>query len=120
MNKIVLGVADFPPLNAYVPQPHEIERRRRIHISVATYAYEIADKPIMSDAEWDVLAARIDRRMGTAHPIMDEFFRYEFSPMTGMWIHKHPELDGIERLFSRYWSLMGEHFEDLRRRGKLN
>jgi len=111
MPGIVMRVEDFPPLGAYVPLPHEIERRRRIQISVATYAYEIADRPLMTDAEWDVLAAKIDRRMGTAHPLVDEFFAREFSPMTGMWIHNHPELAGIERLFNRYWSLMRNHFE---------
>lgn len=82
----------------------EREIRRRILLTVATYAYEIADKPIMSDASWDLLAQRIDKTLGTCHPIIDEFFATDFSPMTGMWIHHHPELPKVKKMFEKYYT----------------
>lgn len=87
-----------PPWGA----PVEREVRRRIRCAVATYAYEIADNPIMTDAEWDRLAQEINPKLGTCHPLLDEFFVVHFSPMTGMWIHQHPELDGIRTIYERF------------------
>lgn len=80
----------------------EIETHRRIRLCVATYAYEIADDPIMPDHVWDMIAQQINPKLGTCHPLVDEFFAAEFSPMTGMWIHNHPELEGIKRLYEKY------------------
>lgn len=111
MSGKVLSVKDFPPLPRYNPSPLEIEVRRRIRVSVGAYAYEIANKPIMPDAEWDILTAKIDRFVGTCHPLLDEFFVTQFSPMTGMWIHNHPELSGIEKIFKRYYAATRSHFE---------
>lgn len=85
-------------------RPVEQEIRRRILLTVATYAYEIADKPIMSDRSWDMLAQRVNPKMGTCHPDLDEFFAAEFSPMTGMWIHHHPELAKIKKMFEKYYT----------------
>lgn len=79
--------------------PIEIERRRRIRIAIATFAYEVLDRPVMSDAEWDQLAQSIDPAVGTGHFELDEFFVARFSPMTGMWIHDHPELDKVRSLY---------------------
>lgn len=80
----------------------EQEVRRRIKVSVAAYAYEIANRSIMSDDEWDLLAQTINPRLGTCHPVVDEFFAAQFSPMTGMWIHDHPELEKIAQIYRRY------------------
>ncbi len=82
----------------------EIETHRRIRLSVATYAYEIADNPIWPDSQWDVVAQQINPKLGTCHPIIDEFFAAEFSPMTGMWIHKHPELAGIKKIYEQHYA----------------
>lgn len=84
--------------------PIEVETRRRIRLSIATYAYEVLDKPVMSDAEWDKLAQSIQPRVGTCHPLLDEFFVVHFSPMTGMWIHDHPELDRIKALHQTHYA----------------
>lgn len=84
--------------------PIELEVRRRIRLSIAAYAYEVLDRPIMSDNEFDKLAQSIDRRRGTCHPIMDEFFITQFSPMTGMWIHNHPELARIKSLYQLHYA----------------
>lgn len=90
--------------------PVELEVRRRIQLSVAAYAYEIEDSPIMSDQLFDWFAGRICKRMGTCHPILDEFFLVHFSPMTGMWIHQHPDLNGIRRIYERSAGHMREYF----------
>ena len=111
MSKLVITAEDFPVVVNTWGSPLEQEVRRRITLSVATYAYEIADKPIMTDASWDWLASRIDRSVGTCHPLLDEFFATEFSPMTGMWIHNHPELEGVERTFRRYYNALRDYYE---------
>lgn len=79
--------------------PVERERRNRIRISVAAYAYEFEDNPIMDDAEFDDLSNAINPGRSTGHPVLDRFFDREFNPCTGQWIHSHPELDGIKRLY---------------------
>lgn len=79
--------------------PIEVERWKRIKLAVAAYAYEFHDDPIMSDKRFDKIAEGIVRGMETGHPVMDRFFSTVFSPMTGMWIHQHPELAGIERIY---------------------
>lgn len=82
--------------------PIEQEVRRRISVSVAAYAYEVKDNPFMTDRQYDHLAELVNPRRGTCHPLLDEFFATKFSPMTGMWIHEHPEIAGIERIYARY------------------
>lgn len=82
----------------------EVETRRRIRLSVAAYAYEMLSREIMSDAEFDKLAQSIRPRMGTCHPLIDEFFVTQFSPMTGMWIHHHPELAKIKALYGTHYA----------------
>lgn len=99
--------------------PIEREVYRRITLSVAAYGYEIADKPIMHDMTFDWLAGQISPKMGTCHPVIDEFFNHRFSPMTGMWIHEHPELAGIERTFTRYYATLQDHFETPQIKAKL-
>jgi hypothetical protein len=99
--------------------PIEVETRNRITIAIAAYAYEIVDTPIMGDRTFDIIAQSIQPRVGTCHPLVDEFFATQFSPMTGMWIHHHPELPKIKQLYERYYSgVIREHFEGLRKRGK--
>lgn len=83
--------------------PVEVEVRFRIKVAIAAYAYEIADAPIMTDFEFDRLAQSIHPKIGTCHPLIDEFFATQFSPMTGMWIHHHPELPRIKALYEKYY-----------------
>lgn len=81
--------------------PVEIERWKRIKLSVAAYAYEIMDDPIMSDRRFDKLAEGIVRGVDTGNPVLDRFFDTVFSPMTGMWIREHPDLEGIRLIYER-------------------
>jgi hypothetical protein len=76
----------------------EIERRNRIKLSIAAYSYEFENVSIMSDGDFDSLSKKINSNVLTGHEL-DRFFKEEFMPDTGMWIHNHPCLDGIKRLY---------------------
>lgn len=84
--------------------PSEIERRKRIMLSVAAYAYEVKSDPIMSDAQFDRLAYDIDPEVDTHDWELDDFFRYDFQPYTGAWVHKHPNIAGLARIYDTIWS----------------
>ena len=88
--------------------PVEIERRSRILLCIAAYAYEYQSVSLVSDEEFDAAAQAINPSMDTGNPIMDEFFRTEFSPSTGMWIRKHPDLDGIVNRYHMLMKAVGE------------
>lgn len=83
---------------------HEIERRNRIKLSIAAYAYEILNEPIISDDEFDQLAEQIRPKMSTGHGRIDAFFRNHFDPFTGIWIHSHPDLEGVKRTYERHYA----------------
>ncbi len=89
----------------------EIEIRRRIRVAVWAYAYEIdaanMDKPddertpVASDADYDRECLLVRPEMDTGNVVLDKFFREEFDPSTGLWVHKHPDKPGLERLAAR-------------------
>lgn len=90
----------------------EIERRDRIKLSMAAYVYEFHAQSIMSDGDFDSLALKIRPELSTIEEYhtdeqvkrysrLDTFFREEFSPYTGQWIHKHPEIDRLHLLFEK-------------------
>lgn len=81
----------------------ERERHRRIRMSVAAYAYEFMDSPIISDHEFDSECRKINPSIDTGRPDLDHFFRTEFDACTGQWIHHHPELDKVKQLYERYY-----------------
>jgi len=76
-----------------------VETRNRIRVAVAAYTYEIESRPIMTDADFDELAGRIEPNVTTGKVRLDRFFRDEFSPHTGQWVHKHPDPKGLKRIF---------------------
>jgi len=78
------------------------ERRNRIRLSVAAYAYEIASLPTMTDEKFDNLARKIQPSIRTGFELLDDFFAREFTAHSGMWIHKHPELQKIASIYKRY------------------
>ena len=86
--------------------PKEVETRRRIIVSVWAYAYEFCANSIVPDhifdAECYMLAAGL--RIDTDRLDLDYWFRGSFDPSTGMWIHKHPELDKISKLYERQFT----------------
>jgi NAD-dependent DNA ligase len=79
------------------------EIRNRIKLSVAAYAYEMEDDSIMSDADFDSLCREIKVNESTGNEKMDNFFKTEFNPSTGQWIHQHPELDKIKIIYNKYY-----------------
>ena len=76
----------------------EVERRRRIVLSLAAAAYEFDGRSLMSDADFDALAAQSDKMILTGR--FDDFWQREFDPSTGQWIHDHPDLAGVRKLAS--------------------
>lgn len=93
-----------------------VERSRRIRLAVAAYAYEFENVSIISDSDFDALAKKINPEQTTIdehtrvypnlverYTVLDNFFKTEFSPDTGQWIHKHPELDRVARIYERFW-----------------
>ena len=79
------------------------EIRRRIKLSVAAYAYEVHDDSVMSDGEFDQQSLLVDTSVSTGNRKLDNFFKKNFDPSTGSWIHKHPEIDKIAELYRRYY-----------------
>ncbi|MAK38188.1 MAG: hypothetical protein CMC15_18660 [Flavobacteriaceae bacterium] len=79
----------------------EIERRRRIQVSLWAYAYEIENNPIVSDQVFDEQCSKIDLSIMTGHSILDKWFIENFTPYTGQWIYKHPELNLLKQLYER-------------------
>ena len=79
------------------------EIRNRIKISVAAYAYEYLDAPIMSDGDFDALSQLIDTKKKTGNEKLDKFFEKHFVADSGMWIHKHPEKEKLKYLYERFY-----------------
>lgn len=101
MRRVHAGTGDPFALPAWGTQV-EIERRNRIDVAVAAYAYEIAERPIMSDDDYDALACSIDPTVSTGHARLDRFFAEQYAAYTGAWIHNHPDLIGVRALYERY------------------
>lgn len=80
--------------------PVERETKNRVHVAAAAYAYEVEGQPVMSDAEWDDLAKSIDLSIDTTRPEIDKWFRREFQPHTGSWVHRHPDKAGLRRVLA--------------------
>lgn len=81
----------------------ERERRNRIRLAVYAYAYELRDESLATDHEFDQLARSIDPAVTTGNAVLDQFFRDHYQPDSGMWIHQHPDLDGIATIYHRYY-----------------
>jgi len=75
------------------------ETRARIRVALWAYAYEVKQDPLVDDATFDAVAATIDVTTTTKRPDLDEFFRREFSPHTGQWVWKHPEIGKLEAMY---------------------
>jgi hypothetical protein len=98
-----MSLEDFIVVRSNWGSPVEIERRNRIKLSVAAYAYEVHNNSIMSDANFDNLASKINVAISTNNNIMDMYFIKEFNLYTGQWIHKHPDKKGLERIYAKHY-----------------
>lgn len=81
----------------------EIEKRRRILLSLWAYSYEFKNFSIVSDAEFDKESSLVDLNINTGNEEMDSWFSANFSPFTGMWIRNHPKLDRLEVLYKKHY-----------------
>ena len=79
----------------------ETEKRKRIRLSLAAYAYELYDQPIISDNEYDQLSKSINPMIMTDNIVLDVFFMGIFTPDSGIWIHQHPELSKLGVLLKK-------------------
>lgn len=77
--------------------------RLRIRLSVAAYAYELRNESIIPDSEFDCMCLKVEPEIETGNKKLDNFFRSEFNPSTGQWIHKHPELHKIAELYEKFY-----------------
>ena len=83
----------------------EQQTRLRIKLTIAAYAYEIMNHSIMSDADFDKKCLEVDLSIDTGNKELDDFFKKEFDPSTGQWIHKHPEKRKIGYLLGKYYNM---------------
>ena len=81
----------------------EVEIRNRIKLSIAAYSYEFEDVSIMDDAQFDSLCKSIRPQLKTGNAKLDKFFKTKFDPSTGQWIHSHPEINQIKKLYKLYY-----------------
>lgn len=86
----------------HTPTPVETERRRRIRLTVAAFTYEYLSESVMSDGEFDRECVAVDLSVDTGRADLDEWWRKEFTPGTGMWIRRHPEL-GLVAIRAKQW-----------------
>lgn len=75
------------------------EIRNRIRVALAAWAYEKHNTSLMTDDEFDKLCLSIRPDVVTGNAEMDKFFREEFDPSTGLWVHEHPGRLRLESLF---------------------
>jgi len=82
----------------------EEQRRLRIRLSVAAYAYEYLNESVMSDEEFDRLSKLVDVSVSTGNRKLDRFFNKHFQPDTGMWIRLHPEKQELANIYERVYN----------------
>jgi hypothetical protein len=57
----------------------------------------------MSDHEFDDLCKKVDPTVKTGNRKMDNWFKKNFDPSTGQWIHKHPDQSKLRHLYEKYY-----------------
>jgi hypothetical protein len=87
-----------------------VERRRRIRLSVAAYAYEYMSVSIMADHEFDRLSRQVDLTVVTGNTKLDKFFIKHFEPASGMWVRKHPDKQGLLTAYERWHNRGGPYY----------
>lgn len=79
--------------------PVEVERQRRINVAVWAYAYEVLNDSLVDDGTFDQQCLLVDLTIDTGNKTLDNFFRKHFTPDTGLWVHKHPDKEGLRRVY---------------------
>lgn len=81
----------------------EREVKRRINLAVWAYAYEFDNNSLVSDHTYDMESKKVDLTISTSRPDLDEFFRADFNDSSGIWIHSHPELDKVVKIYNTWY-----------------
>lgn len=76
------------------------EIKRRTSVALWAYAYEFKSDSLVSDQLFDKTCREINLEISTGNTIMDEWFKKEFTPCTGMWVYRHPNLDKLEEIYT--------------------
>jgi hypothetical protein len=84
------------------------EKRRRMRLAVWAYAYEFENVSLVPDAVFDEEAKLVNLDVETDMPHLDAWFKANFNPHTGMWIHTHPELERIKDIALNSIELEGQ------------
>lgn len=79
----------------------EVERRRRIKLTLWAYAYEVHSVSLIDDHTFDMESRKVNLKLATGRADLDKWWRENFDPSTGMWVLQHPEMEGVKRLFER-------------------
>jgi hypothetical protein len=66
-------------------------------VAAWAFAYEFLNRSDVSDAVFDSECYKVDLSIDTGNPKMDKWFRENFEPHTGQWIHRHPELKKLQK-----------------------
>jgi hypothetical protein len=78
---------------------HNPEIKLRIDVAVAAYAYEFENVSLVDDAKFDAMCRAVRPGLSTGNERLDTFFREKFQPHTGQWVHDHPDIPGLRRIF---------------------
>lgn len=76
----------------------QLERKRRIQLSVWAYAYELLDHSIVDDYRYDAVARQSDTFIETGNDELDLWWMINFDPSTGVWVHKHPHKERLREI----------------------
>ena len=91
-------------IKLYTEQQIDTEKRNRIRVAVAAYAYVVEDDQIMTEADFDELSMSISPQMDTGNPLIDAFFADEFSTADATWVLRHPEYERVSHIYNRVWA----------------
>lgn len=83
--------------------PMELETRLRIKLSVAAYAYEFEGDSIMTDGEFDKQCRKVNVNFPTGNKRLDNWFKKNFDPSTGQWIHNHPDRKRLKQIYEKHY-----------------
>jgi hypothetical protein len=79
-------------------KPCPFEKAKRIRVAVWACAYELFNTSLVDDYTYDKLCKEINLEKVTDRPDLDRWFKENFSPDTGLWVHQHPDLDRLEEI----------------------
>lgn len=85
---------------------------------MAAYAYEFLSRIIMSDITFDQMSLQVDLSIDTGRPDLDEWWRRNFDPDTGVWIRSHPELEKIHQRFHEIYGSTSVLFTEKKKKNK--